>query len=368
MITIYDAIVIGAGPAGAIFAKEIATQAPELSIALINGTSDDRPKVCGGLLAPDAQKILAKLDLTLPRHVLEDPQIFAVDTVDLHSKQIRLYQRHYLNMDRSRFDSFLISLIPENVNIVNGRCTGIEFSDGIYLVTVKIGSEASTFSARSIVGADGAGSIVRRTFFKESVYKYVSIQQWFEGNGGNLPHYSCIFDSKTSDSCSWTIRKGNHYIYGGAFKKEGCREAFDKQKARFEKFFGIELGAPIRTEACLLSSPRRMRDIVLGKKGVYLVGEAAGLISASSFEGISSAMLSGKLLATAYASEKSHKDVIKKYKRDALPLCIKTYSKMQKRRILCSPWLRYIIMKSGIASVKKYSENDKSQHRDIQTS
>ena len=59
---IYDALVIGAGPAGAIFAKEVATQAPELSIALINETSDDRPKVCGGLLAPDAQKILAKLD------------------------------------------------------------------------------------------------------------------------------------------------------------------------------------------------------------------------------------------------------------------------------------------------------------------
>ena len=350
---IYDAIVIGAGPAGAIFAKEIATQAPELSIALINGTSEDRPKVCGGLLAPDAQKILAKLDLTLPRHVLEDPQIFAVDTVDLHSRQIRLYQRHYLNMDRSRFDSFLISLIPENVNIVNGRCTGIEFSNGIYLVTVKIGSEASTFSARSIVGADGANSIVRRTFFKTKTPKYVSIQQWFVCDNNDLPHYSCIFDRKTSDSCSWTIRKDKYYIFGGAFSAKNCREAFDEQKARFENFIGFELGEPVKTDACLLSTPRKLGDIVLGKPNVYLVGEAAGLISSSSFEGISSAMLSGKLLATAFA-EKDHRKIFKKYKHSSLKLRLKLFTKMQKRWVLCSPLLRYLIMKSGITSVDKY--------------
>ena len=33
-------------------------------------------KCCGGLLSPDAQKLLAKFDLCLPTEVLADPQIF----------------------------------------------------------------------------------------------------------------------------------------------------------------------------------------------------------------------------------------------------------------------------------------------------
>ena len=36
---------------------------------------------------------------------------------------------------------------------------------------------------------------------------------------------------------------------------------------------------------------------IIGADGVYLIGEAAGFISASSFEGISSAMGSGSALA-----------------------------------------------------------------------
>ena len=96
----YDAAVIGGGPAGATFARELAKSCPEKRIVLIDEKPRTGSKVCGGLLAPDAQKVFASLDLTLPTKVLDDPQIFAVETVDLQAKIIRCYQRHYLNMNR----------------------------------------------------------------------------------------------------------------------------------------------------------------------------------------------------------------------------------------------------------------------------
>ena len=107
--SIYDIAVVGAGPAGAVFVKELSQARPDLKIILIDGQSPDSAKPCGGLLAPDAQKLLAKFDLVLPKSVLEDPQIFAVETIDIEQKLVRYYQRHYLNMDRYAFDRWLVS-------------------------------------------------------------------------------------------------------------------------------------------------------------------------------------------------------------------------------------------------------------------
>ena len=121
--SIYDIAVVGAGPAGTVFLKEIALARPDLKIALIDGQSPDSAKPCGGLLAPDAQKLLARFDLVLPKSVLEDPQIFAVETIDIDQNLVRYYQRHYLNMDRYAFDRWLLSLVSPSVNIFKGRCS-----------------------------------------------------------------------------------------------------------------------------------------------------------------------------------------------------------------------------------------------------
>ena len=356
MQEIYDVAIVGGGPAGAMLARELARLAPDLTVLLVDGQTCENPKVCGGLLAPDAQRVFAELGLTLPTALLSDPQIFDVETIDLRLGLRRYYQRHYLNMDRFAFDRWLISLIPPSVEVYAGRCTAIERDGEEFSLTLSGGDGRRWVKARYLVGADGASSPVRRRFLRDRVKKYVAIQQTFPAGDLPLPPYSCIFDPHTSDSCSWTIRKDGMVLYGGAFEATHCRARFEEQKARLEAFLGVRLGEPLKTEACLVTSPRRKRDFCNGDGHVLLVGEAAGFISASSFEGISSAVRSARLLAEAFAEGGAEDRVLAVYRRKTRALRRKLYGKCHKRRVLCSPILRACILRSGVQSMKKLAD------------
>lgn len=307
-------------------------------------------------MAPDAQKALAVSGLTLPKHVLVDPQIFSVRVLDLESGLQQWYQRMYLNMDRNKFDDWLLSLISNNVEIVNGRCTAFETNKVEYIVDGK------TFQVRAdiIVGADGANSLVRKNFF--SCFKtrqYIAIQQWFRASDCDLkPFFSCIFDEKTSDCCSWIIGKDEYILFGGAFNPKGCKQNFELQKQHLEKF-GIILGNAVRTESCVVLRPLGPESFQCGNNfgnyQVFLAGEAAGFISPSSLEGISYAITSAVALSdsinTHYSSDKT-RAVLRSYQKATLTMRLRLLTKNIKCQFIFRPVLRKMVMKSGIASIR----------------
>ncbi len=351
----YDVLIVGAGPAGSTLARMLAGSGQR--VALLNGRTPGKSKVCGGLLAPDAQRVLAAFDLTLPKSVLVDPQIFSVKTIDVEAGLVRYYSRFYINADRGCFDDWLRSLVPASVDCLDARCTALtRLPDGRFSAALhRTGGGEETVMARCVVGADGAGSIVRRSFYRCDIRRYVAIQQWFRADARVSPFYSCIFDPVTSESCSWSIHKDGFFIYGGSFPQEHCREMFEKQKARVDGTYGFRFTEPLRTEACTVFRPARLRDFVTGRDGAFLIGEAAGFISPSSFEGISSAILSGKYLARALqggdlrAAERT-------YRRMALPLKLKLRLKCIKRLFMYVPWLRRLVMRSGLMAIHMETE------------
>lgn len=358
----YDIVIIGAGPAGANLARLLTDSVH--SILLIDGSKYRGEKVCAGLLSPDAQSLLAKYDYSLPSDLLASPQLFSVRTIDLGSDNIpvRRYKRSYLNIDRAGFDRFLREKIPPDTEVLEADCRSvIREESGGFLLTVRTEYETENLRAKIVIGADGASSIVRRTLFPaQKIKKYIAIQQWFEGRAEDSC-YSCIFDAETSESCSWIFFKDGKLVFGGAFSPNSCREAFEKQKQKLWHRGFVHQNAfrqEIKTEACMVSRPQLFRGVFLGSNGAFLVGEAAGFISPSSFEGISYALSSAEALAKALAKTDIPAEAARQYRKSTRGLRLKLKIKCLKAALLSSPPLRALVLRSGICSLRESACKD----------
>ena len=343
----YDIAIIGLGPAGATLARLLSKQ---YKIIAVDRKNANIGKCCGGLLSPDAQKILAQFDISLPKNILADPQIFSVRTIDLDNNIERFYQRFYLNMNREKFDNFSISLIPVDVEICNDCiCTGIKKEGGIFNIEIKSKEAKRTVQSKIVIGADGANSIVRNTFYKKNkIQKYMAIQEWYEDRE-NSPFYSCIFDKKITDSYSWTISKDNYFIIGGAFPVKECNKRFELLKEKI-KSKGVLFEKPVKREGSFVYFNKKFSGTCTGKNGAYLVGEAAGMISPSSLEGISYSMESAKILAQIINGGLN--GIGRKYFQKTSKIRFKLHLKIFKMPFMYNKLLRLLVMKSGINTIK----------------
>ena len=348
----YDIAIIGLGPAGSTLARLLN---PTFKIIALDKKqqkgNEGFHKPCGGLLANDAQKSFVRQKLNLPADILTNPQIFSVKTIDLQTKLIRNYQRSYVSFDRHKFDLWLKSLIPNNVNVLhNTLCKEIRrIIDGYQITYIDENKVEHKITTKYVVGADGANSVVRRMRYPHHfIRQYVAIQQWFTENH-QRPFYSCIFDNQSTNCYAWSISKDGYFIFGGAFPKKTANQHFELLKEKLNKQ-GFIFGKPLKTEKCLVIYPNRFRDFYTGNENIFLIGEAAGFISASSLEGISYALDSAEILSKILNSSVAKPN--KRYYQKTIPLRLKLYSKIIKAKIITTPLWRKLVMKSKIQHIK----------------
>lgn len=352
----YDVVIVGAGPAGANLARIIANQYKVLLIDKRDlGNENPRNhanKCCGGLLAPDAQKIIAKLGLWLPRDILVNPQLFSVRAIDLTNNLERLYQRFYFNMDREKFDRWLVSIVPSIVDKkFNSFFKSYAEIPGGYEIRYVYNRQEISAKTKLIVGADGANSGLRKSINKDNITspkKYISIQEWYECSS-YMPYFTAIFDEEISDFYSWVIPKENCLLLGSALKpRDNTWEKYDSLKAKLTQL-GFHFRNKLKTESAFIYRPEKVSQLYLGREGIALVGEAAGAISPSSAEGISYALKSSLYLGQSL--EQGTDGFLDRYEKKARDIKLNLFIKNLKSPAMYHPFLRQLAMKSGFQSI-----------------
>jgi flavin-dependent dehydrogenase len=254
-------------------------------------------------------------------------------------------------MNRKKFDSWLLSLVPAAVDIrTSCRLQSYSSQDNGFKLTLVHRKRTFVEKARILIGADGAKSKIRAQSAPRQLFpqKYIAIQEWVERKN-DFPYFTSIFDRNITDYYCWTIPKGNCLLIGAALPyKEKAAEKFALLKATLSKY-GLQFGKTVFREGTLILRPVKQRQLFAGRQGIAMLGEAAGWISPSSAEGLSYAFKSALMLADALRGTPDGFE--KRYQQKTRQLRKNIFLKNLKSIFIFNPVLRKLIMNSGLQAI-----------------
>ncbi len=340
----YDVVIVGAGVAGCAAALSLPAGCKAL---LVDRSREGSERCCGGLLTAGAHAALESLGLALPDSLRVLPEPRFVHAYDLDSGRDQSYRRDYTNLDRDSFDAWLLRLAGERAEVaLQTRFCGTRGGK----VLLRTGAGSVQVNARRLSGADGANSTVRRHYFGShrlpttmvAMQAALETGSWQGGRAGaGDPLHVVLFASSLTDYYAWAVPKGDRVLVGCAFEDHlGARERFDRVVSWYRSSLGLGEEVAPRT-ARRLTRPRSRAELHAGDNRVLLVGEAAGLVSPSSGEGISYALLSGAAAGQAIASASPRSS----YGRYFSPAARRIMAKTAKARVIYSPRLRALAMR-----------------------
>ncbi|MEO0420667.1 MAG: geranylgeranyl diphosphate reductase [Pseudomonadota bacterium] len=301
--TIYDAVVIGGGPAGATAATDLALAGHSVLLMERGG----RIKPCGGAVPP---RLLEDFDI--PQSLLvaraRSARMIAPSgrSVDMPVGEIG-----YVGMvDREDFDEWLrVRACESGAERLNATFEKIERDDQQHpLVTFRRerGGPIEKIRARCIVGADGARSAVAKQSLPNAnrvkcVFAYHEIIKSPDNDTEAFDANRCdvFYQGKLSpDFYAWVFPHGETSSIGVGSANKGF--SLRGAVAEMRGDLGLERCETVRREGAPIPlKPLKKWD---NDRDTIVAGDAAGIVAPASGEGIYYAMVGGRFSAEA-ASE-----------------------------------------------------------------
>ena len=345
-----DVLVVGAGPAGIAAAREAARGG--VRVVVVESAGLPRRKSCGGMLNEYAQRFLAGV-AELPSGLALEPEWVHFRYYDWDRRIKKPCSLRFRNVDRALFDEWLLNLLPAGVEVWDrcsfSSCT--QDQDGLSVRLTRAGA-AVELRCRWLVGADGARSAVRRAHPAwPQTQCYKTVQEFVEIEPGSLePFFDCVYSRRIAPAYGYgyIVPKGDVAIVGSVFFP-GTKDIPPMHERALETFRErYPLGASVRREAGVAIQVRSLDDVVAGSGRILMAGEAAGLMSPSSGEGISFALNSGRLAGDAVAQAHAAGDrgdacaALATYERSLVPMRKNIARRLRFFPVMNSSWGKWL--------------------------
>lgn len=301
---LFDAIVIGGGPAGATAATQLARQG--WNVLMMD--KDGRIKPCGGAIPPRCVE-----DFAIPDSMLV-ARISCAQMVSPSGRQVPMpIENGYVGMvDREHFDEWLRErAVANGVSRVYGTFDHFtEHDDGTVSVHyaakgAQAGAPLESLRTKGLIGADGARSAVAKQAVKGAdrvpcvfAYHEIVLSPDNDDERADFDPERCdvYYQGDVSpDFYGWVFPHGAHTSIGVGSANKGFSLRGATKTLR-EKA-GLENAETVRREGAPIPlKPLKKWD---NGRNVLVVGDAAGIVAPASGEGIYYAMEGGRMAADA---------------------------------------------------------------------
>jgi len=304
----YDFIVIGAGPSGAMIAKELGER---FRILILEKKKLPREKSCSGVLIGKSVHRVNDCFGDIPDYVTVSPRTTKGLCIQT-STNIYRFDDCGLNVNRSAFDYWLLkSNNSTNITVIDdARIIDYFEDDHVVLCFEKDGRKKKVIS-RVIIACDGINGISRGIAGLSQQKKIITYQRIVNGS---MKIDKSMFYAFTSPLFSkydaWLNFKEEKIIYGVIAY---TRNEIEHYIARFESYlleeFGLRMQNKEKDEYWCLPLITENKSIDYRKGRMFFCGESAGLLNPFG-EGMSLALESAYQLATVIKYKSSIDDII----------------------------------------------------------